>query len=188
MCRTIDFEHPYRSTIRVTRRTKTTPHQRASSGLSSDRVCQNKDTEVEVVPYDAITSVDNELVFTLAKGIKKRARRKLAKLLGDSQEELRTPAFAYKARPLNGIWATAPYLHNGSVPTLADLLKPADERPKTFHVGSPKFDPVKVGFVDDDSFPVFNTEIDGNGNQGHEFAAGLNETQREDLLEYLKSL
>ncbi len=48
---------------------------------------------------------------------------------------------AYKARPLDGIWATAPYLHNGSVPTLADLLKAPDERPKTFRVGSREFDP-----------------------------------------------
>lgn len=82
-------------------------------------------------------------------------------------EEARQPdqktILAYKARPLNGIWATAPYLHNGSVPTLYDLLLPSPlrltlsedeqmrvpgngDRPSSFHVGSRNFDPVKVGF------------------------------------------
>ncbi len=60
---------------------------------------------------------------------------------------------SYKARSLNGIWATAPYLHNGSVPTLYDLLLPVNAReaapkarPVTFKVGAREFDPVKVGF------------------------------------------
>lgn len=109
--------------------------------------------------------------------------------------------FSYKARPLNGIWATAPYLHNGSVPTLYDLLLPVEERPKTFLVGSREFDKDKVGFKskDYDGF-VFDTSQPGNLNTGHEYAAGrtalpngkllkpLNETQRLALLEYLKSL
>jgi cytochrome c peroxidase len=47
-----------------------------------------------------------------------------------------SPLFAYKARPLDGIWATAPYLHNGSVPTLYDLLTPPDQRPASFNVGN----------------------------------------------------
>ena len=52
----------------------------------------------------------------------------------------------YKGRPLQGIWATAPYLHNGSVPSLYTLLLPPAERPKTFCVGSRVFDPKEVGF------------------------------------------
>jgi hypothetical protein len=95
---------------------------------------------------------------------------------------------AYKARPLNGIWATAPYLHNGSVPTLYDLLLPkksADDpengeyRPDKFVVGSREFDPVKVGFKSSgyDGF-IFTAEpviddlgnrIEGNSNAGHEY-------------------
>jgi mono/diheme cytochrome c family protein len=51
--------------------------------------------------------------------------------------------FRYKSRPLDGVWATAPFLHNGSVPTLYDLLLPADRRPKTFRVGTRQFDPVR---------------------------------------------
>ncbi len=101
----------------------------------------------------------------------------------------------YKARPLNGIWATAPYLHNGSVPSLADLLRPAKDRPKTFSVGSRSFDPTNVGFkqdargvftfrtVDDSGSP-----IPGNSNAGHEYGAGLSPDEQGQLLEYLKSL
>lgn len=122
---------------------------------------------------------------------------------------------AYKARSLNGIWATGPYLHNGSVPTLYDLLLPADCstadipgecRPETFYVGSREFDPQKVGFKydaggADANFTLFDTKIVGNSNKGHEYAAGktpqldgktilpaLSRSQRLDLLEYLKQL
>lgn len=82
---------------------------------------------------------------------------------------------AYKPRPLSGIWATAPYLHNGSVPTLYDMLSPADERPRTFRVGSREFDPVHVGITqgsDADGFWLFDTSQAGNSNRGHEFNAG----------------
>lgn len=100
----------------------------------------------------------------------------------------------YKARPLNGIWATAPYLHNGSVPNLYELLLPADQRSKTFHVGTREFDPVNVGYDlqvaanDPDSFKL-DTSLSGNSNEGHEFlAGGLSEEQRKQLVEYLKTL
>ncbi len=99
-----------------------------------------------------------------------------------------TVQIAYKARPLNGIWATAPYLHNGSVPNLAELLKPAAQRRKTFPVGSREYDPVQVGFKDDPSQPVFDTNADGNSNAGHEFGSQLTSDERLQLLEYLKSL
>ncbi|MDG2214822.1 MAG: hypothetical protein P8M70_13405, partial [Verrucomicrobiota bacterium] len=52
----------------------------------------------------------------------------------------------YKARPLNGVWATVPFLHNGSVPNLYELLSPVNERSKTFLLVSKEFDPVNVGF------------------------------------------
>ena len=52
----------------------------------------------------------------------------------------------YRARPLNGMWATAPYLHNGSVPDMVELLKPAAQRPTTFYVGNWEFDPERLGF------------------------------------------
>jgi len=104
---------------------------------------------------------------------------------------------SYKARSLNGIWATAPYLHNGSVPTLYDLLLPVNARegcpkarPVTFKVGAREFDPVKVGFRYEgyDGFE-FRTELRGNGNAGHEYrACKMTDDERWDLVEYLKTL
>ncbi|HEX4684376.1 MAG TPA: di-heme-cytochrome C peroxidase, partial [Gemmatimonadaceae bacterium] len=77
---------------------------------------------------------------------------------------------AYKARPLAGMWATPPFLHNGSVPTVYDLLSPVDERPKTFQVGSREYDPVKLGLAPVKGFWTYDTHRDGNHNTGHEFA------------------
>jgi mono/diheme cytochrome c family protein len=105
---------------------------------------------------------------------------------------------SYKARSLNGIWATAPYLHNGSVPTLYDLLLPkkgpkdpadGEYRPDTFQVGSREFDPQKVGQKSNgyNGF-TFDTGRRGNSNAGHTYGTGLDKEQRLDLLEYLKSL
>lgn len=100
-------------------------------------------------------------------------------------------SFKYKARPLNGIWATAPYLHNGSVPNLDELLKPASKRVKKFKVGSREFDPIKVGFVDDGSFG-FDAAQTGNKNVGHEGYAPngseYTEAERKQLIEYMKTL
>ena len=105
---------------------------------------------------------------------------------------------AYRARSLNGIWATAPYLHNGSVPSLYDLLLPVRPnpvkcpkvRPKSFMVGAREFDPVKVGFKSEgyEGFE-FKTDIRGNRNTGHEYGAcAMTDADRWDLIEYLKSL
>ncbi len=80
---------------------------------------------------------------------------------------------AYKPRPLAGIWAAPPYLHNGSVPTIYDLLSPADQRPTRFRAGSREFDPVRVGLaVQTQGFWEFDTSKDGNSNRGHEFNKG----------------
>jgi cytochrome c5 len=108
---------------------------------------------------------------------------------------------AYKGRSLNGIWATAPYLHNGSVPTLWDLLLPADKRPRSFKVGAREFDPVKVGFSSAgyDGTQFYTDLQRGNHNTGHDKYClpsdqvspdgdCLTDEQRWDLIEYLKSL
>jgi len=110
-------------------------------------------------------------------------------LFGSSKQVI-----GYKARPLNGIWATAPFLHNGSVPNLYELLLPADERSEAFYVGSRQYDPVNVGFIterDDESDIepfLFNTNIRGNYNSGHEIAVDISEDERWDLIEYIKTL
>jgi hypothetical protein len=107
----------------------------------------------------------------------------------------------YKARPLNGIWAAAPYLHNGSVPTLDALLSPDESaRPATFWMGSKQFDPVKVGYSGThmEGASRFDTAKSGNSNSGHRFKDGprgsgvigpaLSQIEREQIIEYLKSL
>lgn len=105
---------------------------------------------------------------------------------------------AYPARSLAGVWATAPYLHNDSVPTLEDLLKPASERPKSFPVGHTEYDPAKVGYrtdvppivTDAKGATTFDVTLAGNSNQGHEgpqFGTDLGKEDRAALLEYLKS-
>jgi hypothetical protein len=103
------------------------------------------------------------------------------------------PPFAYKARPLDGIWATAPYLHNGSVPTLYDILLPPAQRPRSFNTGTREYDPVKGGYRTDAAAAgntfTFNATGPGNSNEGHDYNVGrLTEEQRLALLEYLKSL
>lgn len=109
------------------------------------------------------------------------------------------PILAYKARPLDGIWATAPYLHNGSVASLYELLLPADERLKSFWVGNRSFDAQNVGYLTTDPgngmgflFRVFDDAskaIEGNSNAGHEYgAADLSKADRQALIAYLKML
>ncbi len=106
---------------------------------------------------------------------------------------------SYKARPLDGIWATAPYLHNGSVPNLYELLLPARQRSKDFYLGNRELDVDKVGYLSTPTATLadgsvikafkFDTTLKGNSNSGHEYGSKeLNEVQRRELLEYLKTL
>ena len=97
----------------------------------------------------------------------------------------------YKGRPLNGIWATAPYLHNGSVPNLMELLMPAEQRSKSFYLGSRELDPVNVGFImnktETNTFR-FDTTLLGNSNAGHEYATDLSMEDKKAIIEYMKGL
>ena len=89
---------------------------------------------------------------------------------------------AYKPRPLAGIWASPPFLHNGSVPTIYDLLSPVDDRPKKFRVGSREFDTVKLGLAEVGApYWELDTAKDGNRNIGHEFSARYKEWKPGDL-------
>ena len=94
---------------------------------------------------------------------------------------------AYWASPLEGIFASSPYFHNGSVRTLRDVLTPPDQRPKTFRTGSTEFDVAGVGLRDDGRF-VYDTSEPGKGNGGHAFGTDLPQDQKDALIEYLKSL
>ncbi|HEX3554773.1 MAG TPA: di-heme-cytochrome C peroxidase [Thermoanaerobaculia bacterium] len=107
---------------------------------------------------------------------------------------------AYPARPLAGVWATAPFLHNGSVPNLYELLSPVPERSATFYLGNPEFDPKRVGFQSGRFAGGFklDTSVSGNSNAGHEYTNDkkqkgrlgreLTADERWELIEYLKAL
>jgi hypothetical protein len=108
---------------------------------------------------------------------------------------------AYKVRPLNGVWATPPYLHNASVPTVYDLLSPFEDRPKQFYLGNREYDPEKLGYKTDELANgfLFDTSIRGNANTGHEFndkpkgtkgriGRKLQPDERKAIIEYLKTL
>ncbi len=101
------------------------------------------------------------------------------------------PGQTYKSRPMNGIWATGPFLHNGSVRTLYDLLLPPSSRPMSFCVGSIELDTRNVGMANDCSVPNayrFDATKRGNYNTGHEYGTGLPESDRRALVEYMKTL
>ncbi len=108
--------------------------------------------------------------------------------------ESRSPTVAqlttYKARPLNGIAFTAPYLHNGSVASMYQLLLPASGRLVKFYVGSKQFDPVELGFSTEQgpNTVLLDTTVLGNGNAGHEFGTDLSHKDRMALIEYIKTL
>jgi mono/diheme cytochrome c family protein len=104
------------------------------------------------------------------------------------------PQKGYIAPPLDGVWATAPYLHNGSVPTLDDLLN-SSQRPKMWRrsLDSKDFDNVKIGWkytieTTQKDAQTFNTALKGYGNQGHIYADKFSADERKAVIEYLKTL
>ncbi len=103
------------------------------------------------------------------------------------------PLEGYNPPFLDGLWLRAPYLHNGSVPTLRDMLEPAAKRAKVFYRGFDLYDPTNVGFVFQgaDAQRVgteFDTSARANSNHGHEFGTALPQRDKDALIEYLKTL
>ena len=103
----------------------------------------------------------------------------------------------YANHPLDGIWARSPYLHNGSVPTLRDLLEPSDKRPAQWYRGSDLFDFEKVGYRSDGAAAskgsqfFFDTAEPGNSNRGHEgkaYGTELGPRAKDAIVEYMKTL
>jgi hypothetical protein len=105
----------------------------------------------------------------------------------------------YKANPAEGMWASPPFLHNGSVPNLYELLLPAAQRSKKFFVGR-EYDPVKVGIDTSGNSGrfLFDTSLVGNSNAGHSFENSprgngvigslLTDDERWAIIEYMKSI
>ena len=104
--------------------------------------------------------------------------------------------FGYANQPLDGIWLRGPYLHNGSVPTLRELLEPAAKRRVEFYRGNDVIDHERVGFISDvpeekgRKYFKFDTRLPGNGNFGHEgeeYGTNLSAEDKDALVEYLKT-
>ena len=98
----------------------------------------------------------------------------------------------YANAPLDGIWLRAPYLHNGSVPTLRDLLETPENRPKKFYRGYDVIDPGKVGYKSVASengrnFDEFDTTTKTRTNGGHLWGTNLTSTQKDAIVEYMKT-
>lgn len=172
-----------------------------------------------VIPIEEIGTDAERLNAWRKTGAAKKANAKVASM--GIQRSPMTETDGYIAVQLDGIWLRAPYLHNGSVPTLRALLEPADRRPKVFCRGYDVIDPDNVGFISDhrvdprcseagppakpspwdrrlpdgrwDEWPQprvwkYYVSERGNGNAGHEYGSQLSAAEKDDLLEYLKTL
>jgi hypothetical protein len=121
-----------------------------------------------------------------------------ANLFNDFFAKLEIPGYAppqepairstqkYWAPDLAGVWARSPYLHNGSVRTMWDLLVPAASRPKSFRRGTRAYDAKLMGYADEGAYRL-DTSAEGNSNAGHEYGTDLTEQEKRELIEYLKT-
>jgi len=173
------------------------------SNLVEDLAKQLQDVKPFAVPpiSPELVALSSQIFSTTALPGTKEER--LATCMSQSHDTL-----AYKGRPLTGVWATAPFLHNGSVPTLYDLLLPPSERPTSFKLGTREFDPVKVGYANEHSSTDYftpraeaessflfqtvdasGTPIAGNSSAGHDYGnALLSDEERWALVEYMKAV
>lgn len=141
-----------------------------------------------------------DILAPLMKDVKSRAYEREGVQDRLRYEEGRLPAWwrapagnAFGAKPLFGIWATAPFLHNGSVPSIRELLKKPADRVKRFYVGSYDYDPKALGFSTEWQWWSFElvTECEsgcrGNSSVGHDYGTDLSEAEKDSLIEFLKS-
>jgi hypothetical protein len=154
----------------------------------------------DVVPTGELYAALQERILEKALSALKLTEAESVELHGYREFPLPpAPRGYYKAAPRDGVWATPPFMHNGSVPNLYEMLIPAKERTKKFYVGR-EFDPVKVGLDTSESSGRFllDTTLRGNSNAGHSFEDGplgdgvigpqLTEEERWAIVEYLKSI
>ena len=129
-----------------------------------------------------------------------RTRRRLRHQSVRALSRLAIPVHAlpktdgYANQPLDGIWLRGPYLHNGSVPTLRDLLEPPERRPAAFFRGYDVFDQhegrlrlERAGQADGRRFFRYDTSVPGNGNGGHVYGTTLPDADKQAIVEYLKT-
>lgn len=153
-----------------------------------------------IVPTDVLFLFGQVPILERALSQLKLTEGQAASLHGYRELSLpQPPDHVYKAAPRDGVWATPPFMHNGSVPNLYEMLIPAEERTKKFYLGH-EFDPVKVGLDTTAASGTFlmDTTLLGNSNSGHSFQDGprgngvigplLKDEERWALVEYLKSI
>lgn len=151
------------------------------------------------IPIDEIKT-DRERMDTWLQAAADEANR-VVKGLGINRPNM-VKQEAYQSPPLDGIWMRAPYLHNGSVPNLREMLEPEDKRTTVFYRGYDVYNPEDVGFITSNAEAEhFGWKIQieragwkhdvserGNGNKGHTYGTSLTPTEKRALLEYLKTL
>jgi hypothetical protein len=157
-------------------------------------------TNKDLIPTGALYAILREQILAKALSQLKFTEAEAADLHCYRVYPLPPPPIAvYKAAPRDGVWATPPFMHNGSVPNLYEMLLPAKQRSKKFYIGR-EFDPIKVGLDTSGKSGAFlyDTSLPGNSNAGHSFENGprgngvvgplLTEAQRWAIVEYLKSI
>jgi hypothetical protein len=141
------------------------------------------------VPLDTGLLILSDAVGSTILGLQKLSLSDLTQSALNFVEDLIHSQPRYRARPLNGIWATAPYLHNGSVATLDELLTPETKRRSSFPIGCLEYDAGPAGFKCENSgnFNVGRKDL-GNSNLGHNWGTTLSPADKLALIAYLKSL
>jgi hypothetical protein len=154
--------------------------------------CHWSDRTGTVLPIDEV-GTDRERLLSWNKDAAVRANAVVKSFGIERRGLVEADPTGYVASFLDGIWLRAPYLHNGSVPTLRDLLNPVAQRPRFFYRGYDLYDSENVGFFTqgDDAKRVgtpYDVSWRSNGNQGHEFGVDLPPEDKNALIEYLKTL
>ena len=154
--------------------------------------CHASERTGTIIPLAEI-GTDRERMDTWNETAAAEANRVVEEMDIERKGLVEEPLTGYVAQFLDGIWLRAPYLHNGSVPTLYDLLLPPGQRPRQFYRGYDVYDPTKVGYVTatpeaQRAGTLHDTGERANSAQGHDFGTGISEDQRLALVEYLKTL
>ena len=137
--------------------------------------------------FDTDTDPNRLVAFKAeyARGFNEWLRKQDVPGYADKSDWVR-PTGKYWAAPMGGVWARAPYLHNGSVRTMWDLLTTPSSRPKTWRRGTTVYDREAMGYANEGHFE-FDTTKSGNSAAGHDYGTGLSDGEKRELIEYLKT-